>query len=205
MDSGWPLCSLCLCGLILLLISGTADAWPIALPNAGFEQIDPHGIPVGWQHVTFWSDSNFHLETANPHSGHYAIRIDGAPHAQGYLRLRDAIEVSPGEVLEAGAWVKLRDVPPNQMATIAAEFTNTDGQSNDFARFVNIPRQFLRKPRLDLRPWHDQSPTHGREHAASVSVFGMGKAASGSTTCNCFRIQPSGAGLICPGGSSRQR
>jgi hypothetical protein len=139
LDSGWPLCSLCLCGLVLFLIGGIADAWPIDVPNAGFEQIDPHGMPLGWQHVTYWSDSHFHLETSHTHSGHYAIRIDGAPHAQGYLRLRDAIEVSPREILEAGAWVKLANVPTNQCATIAAEFTNTDGRTNDFARFVNIP------------------------------------------------------------------
>lgn len=137
----FPLRFLHLCGVILLLASCAKAAWPIAVPNAGFEKIGPHGVPAGWEHVTYWSNSGFDLEKDQAHSGGYAVRINGAPHAQGYMRMVSAIDVSPGEDLEAGAWVRLKDVPANQCATIVAEFINTDGQSNDkdFVRFVNIP------------------------------------------------------------------
>ncbi|HWB55065.1 MAG TPA: hypothetical protein VG722_12765, partial [Tepidisphaeraceae bacterium] len=115
-------------------------AWPVALPNEGFEQIGRNGQPVGWQHVNYWSQSTFKLETARPHSGRYAVCIHGAPQAQGYMQLVKPVDVFPGEMLEAGAWVKLSGVPANESATIAADFIDTDGQSKDsyFQHFVNI-------------------------------------------------------------------
>ena len=113
-------------------------AWPIDIPNPGFEQVGRDGMPVGWRHDTCWGESNFQLEKLDTHGGGYAVRIDAIPHSQGYMRMVDAVDVSPGEILEAGAWVKLRNVPADKSAVIAAEFTNTDGQTNDFAKFGEI-------------------------------------------------------------------
>src|SRR5205085_1702122 len=95
--------------------------------NPGLEAPLAGALPVGWEPLNIGAKSQFAVDANERHEGRQSVRIRATEVARSYLR-SDLIPVVPGEQIAIGAWVKVRDVPPDQGTVIAiAEFDNSAG------------------------------------------------------------------------------
>jgi hypothetical protein len=93
--------------------------------NPGLESIDGPN-PAGWAPLAMGVPAQFAVDNSVAHDGTQSVRIDATEVTRSYLR-SNPIPVTAGEIVEISAWVKTRDVPPDQGTVILiAEFSRGD-------------------------------------------------------------------------------
>ncbi len=104
------------------------------LANPGFEQAGGEGLPAGWDTVVIGAPAQFGMDEAVLRDGRSSLRITTSEIARAYIR-SGPIPVAAGETLEAGAWVRLHDVPPDKGTVIViAEFDSGAGRAEDIKK-----------------------------------------------------------------------
>ena len=93
-------------------------------------------LPRGWEALSIGTPAKFTTDAQERREGSSSIRIDAAEVTRSYARSSDPIAVAGGEVIEASAWVKAKDVPAGQGTVILiAEFADAAGKFLDVAKF----------------------------------------------------------------------
>ncbi len=78
------------------------------LPNASLEE---PGLPRGFTSLNVWgAKGEFEIDEIEAHSGRRSFRISATESTQSFL-YGPPISVAAGEMIEASAWVKFRNVP----------------------------------------------------------------------------------------------
>ena len=120
--------------IALAPLARAADA-PNLLLNPGFEEIKGD-FPADWEKTVIGVAPEFSIDRANPHGGKDAACINSAEVTRSYFTSAP-IAVSPGEKINASAWVSCKDVPPAMGTVILiAQFAREDG-SNTSVEKVN--------------------------------------------------------------------
>jgi hypothetical protein len=130
--------------LLLVLVLGTALARGASnlLENGGFETAPAspgaaaQELPSGWEPLIISGPSKIVVDGNEKHGGASSVRVDAPENTRSYVRSATPIEIAPGETIEASAWVKVKNVPPEKGAVILiAEFADSNGDFLDVAKF----------------------------------------------------------------------
>lgn len=127
-----PALILCVC-VVIASQTATAQAARNSLKNAGLEIVE-NNLPRDWQPLSIGAPAQFAMDAEEKHSGRHSVRITAPETTRSYLR-SEPIAVAPGERFFLSAWVKCRDVPPNEGTVIAiAEFTNAQDRNTEVSK-----------------------------------------------------------------------
>ncbi len=87
---------------------------PNLIPNCGFEEVEPNGIPVGWQWDRRNTDATCVIDTEKVHNGHRSIRITNGTsygaHIYGMLWRTSSIRLDVGKPYTLSTWI-MSDAP----------------------------------------------------------------------------------------------
>ncbi|HEV2294501.1 MAG TPA: carbohydrate binding domain-containing protein [Tepidisphaeraceae bacterium] len=110
----------------------TAAAPANLVPNPGLE--DSGGKLVKhWEAMVIGAPAEFAIDASEKHGGNQSIRVWASEVTRSYLHSAPT-QVAPGEKLNVSAWVKVRDVPPDQgRAVVIAEFSRGHGTKETVA------------------------------------------------------------------------
>ena len=118
-----------------LTVSGSAAAAENLVENGAMETIAQE-LPGGWELLSIGAPARLSVDTSEKHGGKASVRLDAPEVTRSYARSVKPIEVAPGEMVEASAWVKFRDVPTSFGTVILiAEFANARGEHVSVAKF----------------------------------------------------------------------
>jgi hypothetical protein len=128
--------------LIMLLASAAFDATAVAAParheipiaNSGFEDSGTDARPARWERRAIGVPATFTTDETEKHSGQRSVRMDAAEMARSNV-VSEPFPVAPGETIHAGAWVKCKDVPPDQgKIMMVGEWTDARGLHEQASR-----------------------------------------------------------------------
>ncbi|MGN0742356.1 MAG: carbohydrate binding domain-containing protein, partial [Candidatus Fimadaptatus sp.] len=100
------------------------------LANAGFEELDGTGMPVGWARSMYnWDDgvTAFDVVTGTAHTGSACVRVRSL--GENDARFEQTVACEPNTVYRLSGWVRVEDVPEGTMgANLSVEdaFSSTN-------------------------------------------------------------------------------
>ena len=100
------------------------------LANAGFEELDGTGVPVGWAKSMYnWDDgvTAFDVVTGTAHTGNVCVRVRSL--GENDARYEQTVACEPNTVYRLSGWVRVEDVPEGTMgANLSVEdaFSSTN-------------------------------------------------------------------------------
>lgn len=95
--------------------------------NGGLEGLASGTLPAGWDTVVIGAPARFAVDPNEHHGGTQSVRLTASEVARAYLR-SEPMEVAPGEKIRIAAWVRAREVPPDQGTVIViADFASAAG------------------------------------------------------------------------------
>jgi hypothetical protein len=120
--------------LLFLLFAGVV-AKANLITNPGMEGASGNRLPDHWDTVVIGIQPQFATDSFIKHAGRSSIRISATDITRAYVR-SEAIEVAPGEMIQASAWVRCERVPakPGHVILIG-EFSQGDESGRVVEKF----------------------------------------------------------------------
>jgi hypothetical protein len=110
----------------------TAPAASNLVPNPGMEESETNFVR-SWDGLSIGAPAEFAVDRDEKHGGTQSLRVTAKEVTRSYV-VSDAMQVAPGERLTFSAWVRTRDVPPDQGRVSAlAEFSRGEGTKETFS------------------------------------------------------------------------